>query len=152
MKKRWVIVPGLILLLLVIGIVVVTNNNNDHSQLSTEEPTEKAVALPELRISRWSMDMPGYDGRCVKEYRPMVTEVCIENVGAVDSGEVVIRLGQQIQTIDELSIGEEVCLSVNGAPGTAVVDPDNMIDESDEGNNTLLLPIPTPPAICTDVP
>jgi hypothetical protein len=118
-------------------------------------PTPQAGLLPDLVIAHAGVTMRGYTGGCVTESAPLVTEVCVENRGAAAAGPFVIQAGDGAQwPVERLAAGEQRCLEgESDASGQIVtVDADDAVAESDETNNTLMVPIPTPPAICTPSP
>jgi hypothetical protein len=118
-------------------------------------PTPQAGLLPDLVIARARITMRGYTGGCVTEFAPLVTEVCVENRGAAAAGPFVIQAGDGAQwPVEGLTAGEQRCLkSESDVSGQMVtVDAGETVAESDETNNTLIVPIPTPPAICTPLP
>jgi hypothetical protein len=132
-----------------------------------ETPVHLTPALPDLAVSNVHIAMQGIPAdttNCVTAYAPYEVRATIENRGyALATNIPIIELssGYQIQ-IGELPAGKsmEVFLPASSPTGTynVNVDPQNLIEETDEGNNTVsyLAITPTPPALCpppaTDVP
>lgn len=115
--------------------------------------------LPDLSVSNVYLGMQGIPAdtiNCVSAYAPFEIRATIQNLGqapAYNISVVEISTGTNL-TIGELGAGQsmEVFLpasSPNGAYSVSA-DPQNLIAENDEGNNTVsyLAITPTPPALC----
>ena len=111
--------------------------------------------LPDLIPSgRLSMEGPGGQN-CIFEYGDLISEVCVRNRGNAAAGVFTLDAGPgAIWSIPGLEAGGSICYeSKIGLSGSTVTaDPDNVVPESDETNNTTIVPIPTPPLICTPTP
>ena len=100
-----------------------------------------------------------YDGGtppvCGAHPLDMGTRVVVANNGTFDVGPFVVQLSSfNQQTVPGLAAGEQTSILFSGiflGPTTVVADPDNLIAESDETNNSLstTIPIPTQPPACT---
>jgi len=136
------------------------------SDLSTPIPaattTTPAVvsSSPDLVISYVYLGMQGVPmnwAECVPNYGPFEIRAVIRNTGAANAYNIsVVELSSDTNlTIGELGAGQGTELyfpiSPAGAAYNVVVDPQNTIPESNEGNNTFsyLAITPTPPALCT---
>lgn len=125
--------------------------------LQTNAPS---VLLPDLEVSNVHIAMQGVPANtpnCVAAYTPFEVRATIENHGQVLANNipvVEISTGYAIQ-IGELPAGQsmEIYLPASSPNGiyNISVDPQNLIEESNESNNTIsyLAPTPTPPALCT---
>lgn len=146
MKLRNLILVLLILVISACGTVTV------------ELPTPvSGLQLPDLVVASMNVAMVDASGRCVDGYQIFASVlnqgvVPAENVTAVE-----MATGQSI-IIGTLEAGQkmDVQMSAVGANGTyvVVVDPQNVIDESNETNNNLSFLLPTPTAYvgCAPVP
>ena len=110
-------------------------------------------SAPDLVISRGEASMP-ISGTCLEEYGNTTTKICVQNRGLLPAGAFTLQvMGRQQWALDELGAGEEVCfkseLDFSGAQATA--DFDDKVSESNEDNNTFIIPVPTPPVLCTPV-
>jgi hypothetical protein len=122
----------------------------------------RSSTLPDLVVSGIYLGMQGVptNGQCVPNYGPFEIRVMIRNVGEAPAHDIVVeeRATGTYFTIAELgaSQGTELSfpLSSSSASYNVVVDPQNTIPESNEGNNTLsyLAITPTPPVLCTPEP
>jgi hypothetical protein len=124
---------------------------------STPSPTTPPPITPsplsDLVITSAGVTMRGYTGGCVTEYALLVTKVCVRNQGPASAGPFVIWAGGMEWQVEGLAAGQEHCLESEGAAsGEAMVDAGDAVVESDETNNTLFVPVPTAPAICTPTP
>ena len=117
--------------------------------------------LPDLVVSSIYLGMqgvPGYPG-CVPGYAPYEIRAVIRNAGSAPARDVSVveqstQHQIQIGTLQPMqSIEVPIPLSPAGSY-TVVVDPANVVTESDESNNvsSYLAPTPTPPALCTPAP
>ncbi len=122
---------------------------------------QPAANLPDLAVSTISLQMMGQSNYgCVAAYGPYEIEAKITNQGtAPAAGIVVERLPGAQAAIAALAPGESQSVRFPAASAdgnyTVLVDPGNLIAESNEGNNSrgFLAPTPTPPPLCpTQVP
>ncbi len=116
-------------------------------------------ALPDLAVTNVNIAMqgiPAYTTNCVAAYAPYEVRATIENRGhtlATNISIVELSSGYEVQ-IGELPAGQNAEISLPASSPNGIynvsVDPQNLIEESDEGNNTTsyLAPTPTPPALC----
>lgn len=116
--------------------------------------------LPDLTVSNMHLAMQGIPAdipNCVAAYAPYVVRATIENRGQVLATNIAVTelfTDYAIQ-IGELSAGQSMEISLPASSPDGVynvsVDPQNLITESNETNNTIsyLAPTPTPPALCT---
>jgi subtilase family serine protease len=87
-----------------------------------------------------------------------VVEVCVANFGDRDVGAFQVSLdqGREVFEVSPLHAGEEQCSLHQRAQNqiTVVVDPANLIVESDEQNNSAAVTLAEPPArtTCTPTP
>jgi hypothetical protein len=129
---------------------------------SEPEPSgEDSEELPDLVIASGEASMPGDDGsgECVEERIPLVRTVCVQNQGEGDAGAFTVRVrdrqggGMTDLELEGLGAGEETCLESEGpAPGRATVDVAEQEAESDEMNNNFVIPLYSPPPICSITP
>jgi hypothetical protein len=116
--------------------------------------------LPDLVVSNVYLGMQGVPTNwtdCIPDYGPFEIRTMIRNHGQATVYNIsVIELSTGTNlTIGELGAGQDMelyfPLSSPNAAYNVVVDPQNTIPESNEGNNTFsyLAITPTPPALCT---
>lgn len=119
-----------------------------------------SLALPDLTVSNMHIAMQGVPvdtASCVPAYAPYEVRAMIRNLGQAAAYNItVVELSSGTNlTIGEMGAGQgmELYFPISSASAAynVVVDPQNTIAESDEGNNTLsyLAITPTPPALCT---
>jgi len=111
-------------------------------------------ALPDLTISQGTITMQGYQGGCIEAQKPLITSICIQNIGNAAANGFIVQAGDKMKmTISSLDPGETTCFDTEGAiAGTPItVDALNSVAESVENNNSFTIPMPTAPAICTPV-
>jgi hypothetical protein len=125
----------------------------------TKTPVQLPPALPDLVVSNVQIAMQGIPAdttNCVVAYAPYEIRAIIENRGdALATNIPIVELlsNYEIQ-IGELPAGQsmEVFLPASSPNGmyNVSVDPQNLIAENDEKNNTFsyLAITPTPPALC----
>ncbi|HEX6034446.1 MAG TPA: CARDB domain-containing protein, partial [Anaerolineales bacterium] len=130
---------------------------------ATPSPTPVISGVPELLISSVYLGMqglPGQGGGCVSNYGPFEIRASIQNLSETPAYniEVVEHSTGTTLTITELGPWQTTelifpAVSSNGSYNVEV-DPENLIPESNEQNNTFsyLAPTPTPPALCTPTP
>lgn len=124
-------------------------------------PTPTSVSsLPDLVVSKVYLGMQGLSTNwteCIPNYGSFEIRAMIQNLGQATANNVpVVELttGTNL-TIGELGAGQSMELYFPTASTNAnynmVVDPQNIIAESDEGNNkfSYLANTPTPPILCT---
>ncbi|RPJ23917.1 MAG: hypothetical protein EHM33_19495, partial [Chloroflexi bacterium] len=129
--------------------------------VSPATPTPpSSTGLPDLVVASVYLGMqgiPGNSSNCVPAYAPYEIRAIIENRGSAPAADVFVIeqvAGQQVQ-IGSIPASQsmEIQIMLNLASGsyTLIVDPLNVVTESDENNNvySYLAPTPTPPAICT---
>lgn len=93
--------------------------------------------------------MSGYTGGCIEAPGTLITRVCVRNQGTGAASQFVVREGSLQWQVGGLAPGNERCLEQEGGSGgTAVVDADNQVAESNENNNSTVLVVPTPPPSC----
>jgi hypothetical protein len=89
---------------------------------------------------------------CLMSGDPMGVRLWIRNNGQAAAGSFAVNVNNLEQTVSGLGIGEtkDVFFAGYGNPVTAVLDPANLIAESDENNNSRseMVPVPTPPLPC----
>ena len=119
-----------------------------------------ASSLPDLVVSNVNLGMQGVPTNwmeCIPTYGPLEIRAMIQNLGQATAYNItVVELSSGTNlTIGELGAGQgmELYFPITSANATynVVVDPQNTIAESDEGNNTFsyFAITPTPPALCT---
>ena len=129
----------------------------------TAEPDYTQSALPDLAIPYVNIAMEGVPvdtTQCVTAYTPYELRAMIENRGiALATNIQVDELSTRFTiNIGELAAGQRVEVSIPaGSPDGAYhfsVDPQNLIPESNEGNNSAeyLAITPTPPILCQSTP
>ncbi len=125
----------------------------------TQTPVLLPSALPDLAVSNVHIAMQGIPAdtaNCVTAYAPYEVRAVIENRGdALATNIPIVELSSNYEIqIGELPAGQsmEVFLPASSPNGmySVSVDPQNLIAENDENNNTLsyLAITPTPPALC----
>ena len=125
----------------------------------TQTPVQLPPALPDLVVSNVHIAMQGIPAdtnNCVSAYAPYEVRATIENRGDVLATNIpIVELSSNYEIqIGELPAGQsmEVFLPASSPNGTynVSVDPQNLIAEKDEDNNTFsyLAITPTPPALC----
>lgn len=131
--------------------------------VGTDEPGDNLSALPDLAISFVNIAMQGVPvdtSECVTAYAPLELRAIIENRGIAQATNIqVVELstGYSLQ-ISELPAGHRMEVIIPaGSPNGAYqisIDPQNLVPETDEGNNTAeyIAITPTPPILCTSTP
>ncbi|RPI93967.1 MAG: hypothetical protein EHM40_08140 [Chloroflexi bacterium] len=125
----------------------------------TAAGTQPSNARPDLVVSSVYLGMEGIPGsptNCISAYAPYEIRAIIENRGSVTAEDVFAveqSTGYQVRigTLTALqSLEVQIPLNSAGASYTVIVDPENLVAESDEANNaySYLAPTPTPPALC----
>jgi hypothetical protein len=133
------------------------------AQLACNLPLRQAKplsTLPDLAISNVSLKMIGQSNTgCVDALKPYEVEVVVINQGKAPATGVVVERAPGIQaTIAAIEPGktEAVRFQANAEDGKypVQVDPQNLVLESSESNNSyfFLAPTPTPPALCPTQP
>ena len=117
-------------------------------------------SLPDLVVSKVYLAMQGVPTNwteCISNYGSFEIRALIQNLGqtpAYNISVAEISTGTNL-TIGELGAGQGIELffstTLANAAYNVVVDPQNIIPESNEGNNTFsyLAITPTPPSLCT---
>lgn len=119
-----------------------------------------ASFLPDLVVSNVYLGMHGVPTnwtKCIPTYGPLEIRAMIQNLGQATAYNItVVELSSSTNLIiGELGAGQGIELNFLITSANAnynmIVDPQNTITESDEGNNTLsyFAITPTPPALCT---
>ena len=88
---------------------------------------------------------------CVEEDASLVIKICVENRGDAPAGPFVLQAGEDASwALTGLGVGETACFNSDvGSGGMVIADANNDVVESDESNNSWMLPVLTLPAICT---
>ncbi len=129
----------------------------------TAEPGYNQSALPDLAIPYVNIAMQGVPvdtTECVTVYTPYEVRAMIENRGIARATNIQVYELSTKYTINigELPAGQRVEVSIPaGSPNGAYhlsVDPQNLIPENNEGNNTAeyIAITPTPPILCQSTP
>jgi hypothetical protein len=108
----------------------------------------------DLVISLASIGIQGYEGGCTSATSPLELTICVKNEDEGDAGPFTVTGGGETWNVSGLSAGQEQCLDpreVGGGSIEVVVDPDEQVVESDEDNNVMMLPMPTPPPVCPTI-
>jgi hypothetical protein len=123
----------------------------------TATPTSETANLPDLMVIHAQNSVE--PRRCFSSLSRTKNIVFVRNQGTVDSPAFEVSLnGEVVSSIDPLPAGAEIELQAEyGSTTTEIVveiDPENVIAESDEGNNNFTAPvlILTPPMACTPTP
>ena len=122
--------------------------------ITTQTPAESSpTEQPDLIVSLVYAGM-SVSGTCLEEYGPITTEICVQNFGDAPAGPFVLDVSDGTNwVLAGLGASETDCFSsdldLSGATVTA--DANNDVAESNEVNNTLTIPVPTPPVLCTPV-
>ncbi len=122
-------------------------------QPPTQTPKEN---LPDLTITNISLVMQATgNGTCVDAYGPYEVRAVILNQGSAPATSIVVERTPGAQAlIESLAPGQREAVQfpaiAQDGQYKIIVDPQNLIAESDENNNTLsfLAPTPTPPPLC----
>jgi len=131
--------------------------------LSPAKTPTSTSSLPDLVVSNVYLGMQGVPTNwteCVPNYGPFEIRAMVRNLGGASAYNIsVVELSSGTNlTIGELGAGQGMELYFPTTSASAsynvIVDPQNTILESNEGNNTLsyLAITPTPPALCTPTP
>lgn len=121
------------------------NNNSTENEL-----------LPDLEVTAVTVKADRPDA-CLNNGYNLISSVWIMNSGSipVKSFEIMVN-GEMAVFEEEIAPGDRGQLEVEGynTSPNIVVDPNNLVAESNENNNvfTQILPQLTPPARCTEVP
>ena len=130
---------------------------------ATPSPTPAMSGVPELLISSVYLGMHGVPGQgngCVENYGPLEIRATIQNLSETSAHNltVVEHSTATTLTVEELGAWQtlELVFPATSSTGSynVEVDPENLIPEIDEHNNTstYFAPTPTPPALCTPTP
>jgi hypothetical protein len=111
--------------------------------------------LPDLKLGPMSLTLQ--DPTCLKPSgNVMGVKVPVTNQGQAAATSFTVQVNEAQQSVNGLSVGETIILFFPGSwyQVTALVDPNFMIAESDESNNSYSgwLPIPTAPLPCPVTP
>jgi serine/threonine protein kinase len=113
-------------------------------QLLVRPPADLAITLASISIK-------GYTGGCTSTTSPLELSICVRNEDEGDAGPFTVTGGGETWDVSGLSAGQEECLDpreVAGGSTEVLVDPDDQVVESDEDNNVMMIPVPTPPPVC----
>jgi hypothetical protein len=136
---------------LFVTIVLILVSLACNAILPDETEETSSGGKPDLVVSTGHAGME-LTGSCLEEYGPITTRICAENRGdeIMDSFVLAVSDGTN-WTIGRLGSGEAICFDSdsNLSGETVTVDSTNAVDESNENNNTWTIPVPTPPALCT---
>ncbi|MEM8862618.1 MAG: PQQ-dependent sugar dehydrogenase, partial [Chloroflexota bacterium] len=110
--------------------------------------------LPDLMIDFGSVSITAQElFSCLDDSFKLGTKVWVSNLGSLPVGPFEIALNGQVYTFENQIIpGDTGDIWLNQSfVDTIVLDPNNLIEESDETNNVFsdVVPIPTPPPACT---
>jgi hypothetical protein len=122
---------------------------------SDEDKTAEPASLPDLVLSSFNVRLQGFEGGCLPSLDvPAETYVCISNDGDGDADAFTVTLGDGEHEVDGLDAGDEECFAMETVGGELEIDPDNVIEEVDDDNNTEQIDTPTltPPPVCTPTP
>ena len=157
MKRQTFIQISVTLVLAACGPVVIP------PPTATPSRIPQISGVPELLISSVYLSMQGVPGQgkgCVPNYGPLEIRVTIRNSSDTPAYNIAVveRSTATTLTVGELQAWQsfELYFPATSTTGTynIEVDPQNMIREGNENNNTFsyLAPTPTPPALCTPTP
>ena len=114
--------------------------------------------LPDLTLRAVRIEMEAI-GVCYEPGAPLGIRVEVENIGAADAGPFNVEAnGVQRLVPEGLPAGQMIPLWFEGYrypdANSVLIDATALVQESDEGNNSLSqpLPIPTPPPVCSPTP
>jgi photosystem II stability/assembly factor-like uncharacterized protein len=118
----------------------------------TAPPTEPPGPLPDLTIVQIHIELQ--NPSCFTPGDTMGVRLWIKNNGQAAADSFVVMVNNLEQTVSGLGVGEtkDVFFAGYSNPVNAVVDPMNLIAESDESNNSRseMVPVPTPPLPCVN--
>ncbi|HKJ37326.1 MAG TPA: NBR1-Ig-like domain-containing protein, partial [Anaerolineales bacterium] len=108
-------------------------------------------ALPDLAVSQMKIELQNTS--CLAPDDAVGTRIWVTNNGDGSAPSFDVMVGDVKQTVNGLAAGEskEVFFTGYSNPVSVVVDPDGLISESNEENNSRseMLPVPTPPLPCS---
>lgn len=116
-----------------------------------------AGPLPDLAISSVAIELET-GSSCAYVSTQLGIRVAVQNIGSASAGPFLVQVNNQQQLVPGgLAPGQAASLWFPGfttGPNLVVVDPTNMVIESNEDNNLFNgpLPVPTLPATCTPPP
>lgn len=130
---------------------------------ATPSPTPVISGVPEFLVSSVYLGMQGVPGQgngCVENYGPFEIRATIQNLSETPAHTITVveHSTATTLTIEELGAWQTIELVFPASSSTGAydveVDPENLIQEINEQNNTssFLAPTPTPPALCTPTP
>ena len=136
MNKMFVMIGGnLVTIALVVVVIILVNKSAQNTEIT---PTNVS-SLPDLSITSAYVSMVDSNGRCLPYYGFNVTVVNQGNVPAPDVTLAETSTGQEVQigTLNPLqSISMPFVASVSSGAYTVIADPQNIIIESNESNNS----------------
>ncbi len=130
------------------------------TQALPEVPTSTpgpAGPLPDLVIASVAIELET-GSSCAYVSTQLGIRVVVQNIGTASAGPFLVQANNQQQLVPGgLAPGQTASLWFPGfttGPNLVIVDPTNMVVESNRGNNTFdgPLPVPTLPATCTPPP
>jgi len=117
------------------------------SPVVTALPTSGGLTLPDLVVSYINVAQVDENGRCLAGYKISATILNQGQASAANVEAVEKTTGQPI-AIDKLEAGQSKTVYLSTSPTSGnyivVVDPQNLISESNETNNNLSFLAPTP--------
>lgn len=125
--------------------------------ISVDSTPTPAFTLPDLIVSTMNVSMVDGNGRCAGGYYVFASILNQGNTPAEGVTVIEMSSGNSV-VIGRLEAGQKIDLQMpaisTAGPYILNVDPQNMVDESNETNNNLsfLLPTPTPFVGCMPVP
>ncbi len=114
--------------------------------------------LPDLVVGAMRIEMETGGACWTPPPPPLGVRVSVENIGSGDAGPFAVDVnGEQQMVASGLSAGQWTSLWFPGyvyGVNTGTADVTSLVEESNEGNNTMSepLPIPTAPPTCTPTP
>ena len=122
----------------------------------TVTTSDNSELLPDLEVSFISVRADRPDA-CLNNGYNLISSIWIANLGSVPAGPIEIMINGSMSRFDgEVAPGDRGQVEVGGynTQPNIVVDPNNLIEESNETNNvfTQQLPQLTPPPRCTETP
>ena len=143
-------ISKIVLALVILGFASLACNID----MRSAQDESSSTGQPDLVVSMAYASMT-LSGECLKEYGPLTSTVCVQNKGDAPAGPFVLEVSDGTNwVLSGLDISETTCfdsdLNLSGAMVTA--DANNNVMESNEDNNTLYIPVPTPPVLCTPAP
>ncbi|MEM8857704.1 MAG: PQQ-dependent sugar dehydrogenase [Chloroflexota bacterium] len=112
--------------------------------------------LPDLNIAGVSIDQPDSSPGCLYDGFQLGIRVLVSNEGSLPVGPFEISVNDEVIVFeDQIVPGDRTSVWFDQSqPAVVMVDPNNLIAETDESNNLFnqQIPVPTPPVDCTPTP